>query len=80
MLHAGQAPVQRGSRADRDGILPACLSSADVAQIAREEGLEAFAEELSAYARPGWHLLAGGADRPAASKVGGDPDLGEGER
>ena len=56
------------------------LSSADVAQIAREEGLEAFAEELSAYARPGWHLLAGGADRPAASKVGGDPDLGEGER
>lgn len=55
------------------------LTPADVAQIAREEGLEAFADELVAHARPGWRLLPGGEDRPGASKVGGDPDLAEGE-
>jgi hypothetical protein len=55
------------------------LSRADVAEIAREEGLDAFADELSACARPGWWLLPGGEDRPGASKVGGDPDFGEGE-
>lgn len=55
------------------------LSCTDVAQIAREEGLEAFAEALGACARPGWQLLPGGEDRPGVSKVGGDPDLGEGE-
>jgi Domain of unknown function (DUF1963) len=55
------------------------LSPTEVAELAREEGLEAFADELAGYARPGWRLLPGGEDRPGASKVGGDPDLAEDE-
>src|SRR5690242_16549976 len=56
------------------------MSSAEVVELARTEGLGDLAEDLAGWVRPGWRLVPSG--RPAApgvSKVGGSPDLAAGE-
>ena len=71
---------QGASRADRCGCEPhPVLSPDDVIAIAREEGLGRYAEQLVSIVQPAWRLLPGGDDKPGATKVGGDPDLGRDE-
>jgi hypothetical protein len=55
------------------------LTPGEVMRLACENGLADQAEELVAWVRPGWRLLPDGIDGPGASKVGGDPDLADGE-
>jgi hypothetical protein len=57
------------------------LSEDDVRRIAREEGLDEFADSLVGTVRPGWRLDLRDeiAAPPGRSKIGGDPDLAPGE-
>lgn len=55
------------------------LSPADVVEIAHEEGLGDYAQQLATIVQPAWRLTRGGDDRPGVTKVGGDPDLAPNE-
>jgi hypothetical protein len=58
------------------------MTRTEVLQLVEAEGLGAYAEDLVARVRPGWRLdldLDESGSRPAASKIGGHPDLGDGE-
>jgi hypothetical protein len=57
------------------------MSADDVADVARQEGLADVAEDLVGWVRPGWRVVPSG-EPPLSgvSKVGGSPDLAEGER
>jgi len=56
------------------------LSADQVVALARAEGLGHVADDLVQSVRPGWRLVpSGDAARIGTSKVGGSPDLAEGE-
>ncbi|MFL5893488.1 MAG: DUF1963 domain-containing protein [Thermoleophilaceae bacterium] len=56
------------------------MSAADVVGLARAEGLADVAEDLAGCVRPGWRIVPSGERAPSGvSKVGGSPDLADGE-